>query len=127
MLILLILSPLRLPFRHLGTRRNRRPKPGHLKQWRRRRQWRQESELNSSVEELETPELHDEEPQLKAEEEIQEKPETPISQAKTLKSKVFNVALDPITSDAPQFAQVLIPVPMNDDQKKRLISFLQTL
>jgi hypothetical protein len=35
-----------------------------------------------------------------------------LSRAKTLKSKVFNVALDPITSEAPQFAQVLIPVPL---------------
>jgi hypothetical protein len=40
---------------------------------------------------------------------------------------VFNVALDPITTDAPQFAQVLIPVPLSDDQKKRLINFLQSL
>jgi hypothetical protein len=43
------------------------------------------------------------------------------------KSKVFNVALDPITNDAPQFAQVLIPVPLSDAQKKRLIDFLQNL
>jgi hypothetical protein len=42
-------------------------------------------------------------------------------------SKVFNVALDPITNDAPQFAQVLIPVPLSDPQKKRLIDFLQNL
>ena len=64
---------------------------------------------------------------MKAEEETQEKPETLAPQAKTLKSKVFNVALDPITNEAPQFAQVLIPVPLSDDQKKRLINFLQSL
>jgi len=62
-----------------------------------------------------------------SEEEIREKPDASMSQAKPLKSKVFNVALDPITNDAPQFAQVLIPVPLSDDQKKRLISFLQNL
>jgi hypothetical protein len=83
--------------------------------------------VDSSAEELKEPELHDEGAQLKAEEEIQEKPETPMGQAKTPKSKVFNVALDPITNDAPQFAQVLIPIPLSDDQKKRLISFLQNL
>jgi hypothetical protein len=49
------------------------------------------------------------------------------TQVKPVKSKVFNVALDPITTDAPQFAQVLIPVPLSDDQKKRLINFLQSL
>ncbi|MFZ0676267.1 hypothetical protein [Candidatus Binatus sp.] len=86
-----------------------------------------EDQLESPVEEPETLELHDEEAQLKSEEEIQEKPEIQTGQAKTLKSKVFNVALDPITNDAPQFAQVLIPVPLSDDQKKRLISFLQNL
>jgi hypothetical protein len=86
-----------------------------------------EEQLESSIEEPEQPELHNEEAQLKAEEEIQEKPETPASQTKTLKSKVFNVALDPITNEAPQFAQVLIPVPLSDEQKKRLISFLQNL
>jgi len=86
-----------------------------------------EEQLNSSAEEPEQPELHDEEAQLKAEDEILEKPEIPANQAKATKSKVFNVALDPITNDAPQFAQVLIPVPMSDEQKKRLISFLQNL
>jgi hypothetical protein len=87
-----------------------------------------EEQLNSSTEEPEKPELRDEEVELKAEEnEIQEKPETPAIQAKTLKSKVFNVALDPITNEAPQFAQVLIPVPLSDEQKKRLINFLQSL
>jgi hypothetical protein len=86
-----------------------------------------EEQLNSSEEELEEANLHDEGEQLKPEEEIQEKPEIQTGQAKTLKSKVFNVALDPITNDAPQFAQVLIPVPLSDDQKKRLISFLQNL
>lgn len=86
-----------------------------------------EKPVHSSAEELKEPELHDEEPQLKAEEEIQEKPENPTNQGKLLKSKVFNVALDPITNAAPQFAQVLIPVPLSDDQKKRLISFLQNL
>jgi hypothetical protein len=64
---------------------------------------------------------------LKPDEEIQEKPERSGIQAKTLKSKVFNVALDPITTDTPQFAQVLIPVPLSDAQKKRLIHFLQSL
>jgi hypothetical protein len=64
---------------------------------------------------------------LKPNAEIEEKPETPVIQAKTLKSKVFNVALDPITNEAPQFAQVLIPVPLSDEQKKRLINFLQNL
>jgi hypothetical protein len=86
-----------------------------------------EDALDSSADESETPELHDEELELKVNEEIQEKPETPAIQAKTLKSKVFNVALDPITNDAPQFAQVLIPVPLSDDQKKRLINFLNSL
>ena len=86
-----------------------------------------EEELNSSSEELEKPDLHDEEEQLKAEETVEEKSETLVPQPKALKSKVFNVALDPITNDAPQFAQVLIPVPLSDDQKKRLINFLQSL
>jgi hypothetical protein len=86
-----------------------------------------EEQLNSSAEEPERSELHDEEPQLKAEDEIQEKPEIPANPAKAIKSKVFNVALDPITNDAPQFAQVLIPVPLSDGQKKRLIDFLQNL
>ncbi len=86
-----------------------------------------EEQLNSSTEEPEKPELPDEEVELKAEDEIQEKPETTAVQAKTLKSKVFNVALDPITTDTPQFAQVLIPVPLSDAQKKRLIDFLQSL
>ena len=62
---------------------------------------------------------------MKPDDEIKETPEVPVIQAKTLKSKVFNVALDPITNDAPQFAQVLIPVSLNDDQKKRLISFIE--
>jgi hypothetical protein len=86
-----------------------------------------EKPLDSSGEELEESEIHDEGEQLKADEEIHEKPEPPIGQAKTPKSKVFNVALDPITNESPQFAQVLIPVPLSDDQKKRLISFLQNL
>jgi hypothetical protein len=68
--------------------------------------------------------LEGEEPALK-EEEIFEKPE--ISTTKPSKSKIFNVALDPITSEAPLFAQVLIPIPLSDDQKKRLINFLQNL
>ena len=83
--------------------------------------------VDSSEEGLEAADLHNEDEQLKPEETIQEKPEIQTGQAKTLKSKVFNVALDPITNDAPQFAQVLIPVPLSDDQKKRLISFLQNL
>lgn len=58
-------------------------------------------------------------------EEIQGKQD--IFAPKPAKSKVFNVALDPITSEAPQFAQVLIPIPLNDEQKKRLIAFLQNL
>ncbi len=41
--------------------------------------------------------------------------------------KVFNVALDPIASEHPQFAQVLIPVPLRDEQKKRLINFIESL
>ena len=86
-----------------------------------------EEQIDSSTVETETPELHDEGLELKADEQIQEKPETPAIQAKTLKSKVFNVALDPITNDAPQFAQVLIPVPLSNEQKKRLINFLQNL
>ncbi len=69
----------------------------------------------------------EEEPELKTEEEISEQHETPVAQGKTSKSKVFNVALDPITNAVPQFAQVLIPVPLSDDQKKRLINFLQNL
>jgi hypothetical protein len=64
---------------------------------------------------------------LKADQEIQEKPDNLTPPAKTLKSKVFNVALDPITNDAPQFAQVLIPVPLSDDQKKRLMKCIQNL
>jgi len=64
--------------------------------------------------------------ELKPEDEIFDKPEIPPGR-KSVKSKVFNVALDPITSDAPQFAQVLIPIPINDEQKKRLINFLQNL
>jgi hypothetical protein len=86
-----------------------------------------EERLKSSEEELQMPDSYDEDSLLKVEEEIQEKPETTITQAKTLRSKVSNVALDPITNEAPQFAQVLIPIPLSDDQKKRLINFLQSL
>jgi hypothetical protein len=65
---------------------------------------------------------------LKVDDEIiQEKPETPGVQTKTVKFKVFTVALDPIANDAPQFAQALIPAPLSDGQKKRLIDFLQSL
>src|SRR5208282_4275953 len=86
-----------------------------------------EEQLDSSVEEPGKSGFHDEEAQLSAEDEIQEKSETATIQAKALKSKVFNVALDPITSETPQFAQVLIPIPLSNDQKKRLINFLQNL
>jgi len=54
-------------------------------------------------------------------------PETPARAMKSKVFKVFNVALDSITSESPQFAQVLIPIPLSADQKKRLIDFLQSL
>jgi len=72
--------------------------------------------------------LEEEEPNLNASEETLEKPkdETPPS-GKPSKSKVFNVALDPITRESPLFAQVLIPIPISEEQKKRLISFIENL
>ncbi|MDO8431389.1 MAG: hypothetical protein Q7S58_03165 [Candidatus Binatus sp.] len=86
-----------------------------------------ESGLDSSEEAQTGDELNDEETQLKTEETeiLENRPGTPPN--KSTKSKVFNVALDPITQDAPQFAQVLIPVPISEEQKRRLISFLQNL
>jgi hypothetical protein len=86
-----------------------------------------EDALDSSLEPSEEPTLDEEEEQLKPDEEIQEQREPLTPPVKSTKSKVFNVALDPITHDAPQFAQVLIPVPLSDEQKKRLINFLQNL
>jgi len=87
-----------------------------------------ETALNSSVSEQSPENLdesQDEELQLKPEDEgAGVFAETP---AKPLKSKVFNVALDPITSAAPQFGQVLIPIPLRDDQKKRLLAFIENL
>lgn len=57
-----------------------------------------------------------------------EKPDTPIQSIRERgKIKVLTVPLDPITSDKPQFAQLAIPIPISDEQKKRLINFLQNL
>ena len=40
--------------------------------------------------------------------------------------KTFNVPLDPLSSETPQFAQVLVPVPLRDEQKARLVSFIES-
>ena len=86
-----------------------------------------EDTLDSSIVPEES-ELHDEEEEeLKAGEQTEEQREPLTPPAKSTKSKVFNVALDPITQDAPQFAQVLIPVPISAEQKKRLINFIENL
>jgi hypothetical protein len=84
---------------------------------------------------LSSPEQKIEEPHLEASEDETLKPEDqdidrqqqPPPFAAAPKSKVFNVALDPLASDNPQFAQVLIPVPLRDEQKKRLRDFIESL
>jgi len=42
-------------------------------------------------------------------------------------SQTFTVALDPLSSDAPKFGKVILPVPLTADQKKRLKAFIESL
>jgi len=50
-----------------------------------------------------------------------------IEPASAIRSKVLTVPLDPITSDSPKFAQLLLPLPISDDQKQRLLKFIENL
>jgi len=42
-------------------------------------------------------------------------------------SQTFMVALDPLSSESPKFGKVILPVPLTDDQKKRLKAFIESL
>ena len=44
-----------------------------------------------------------------------------------VRCRSFTVALDPLSSETPKFAHVLIPVPLRDEQKARLLSFIESL
>jgi len=78
---------------------------------------------------------HADDPTLSADEEIALKPEGEIKEperagseaTKVLKTKIFNVALDSLATDNPQFAQVLVPIPLSETQKKRLKDFVDSL
>lgn len=39
----------------------------------------------------------------------------------------FTVPLDPLASENPKFAKVKLPIPMTDEQKKRLKAFIESL
>jgi hypothetical protein len=47
--------------------------------------------------------------------------------ASLTESQTFTVALDPLSSDAPKFGKVILPVPLTADQKKRLKAFIESL
>ena len=41
--------------------------------------------------------------------------------------QTFNIPLDPLSVETPKFGKLTLPVPLNDEQKKRLKAFIGSL